>query len=132
MRRIIQKHNYDCGVAALAILLDKRYDTINKTIKARRGKNSGLSGRKVWRFLTTGPFACNPVFKRTKKPFADKQIVLIAWHKIQWRKHARHWIVVDKYGKVIDPGRYERYGRKAPKTLKEYPRVLGMIGINDK
>jgi len=109
MRHILQRHWDGCGIAALAMVLDKTYNEVLEIVHPDREPRGSCSTetKEIYETLK----AQNVKFRIThpnELPLfpSNDAIVYIAWRwRLPWGLYGGHWIVWDhKRQRYLDPG----------------------------
>ena len=100
---ISQRHDFDCGIAALAMLLGVPYGDVAKVVKDNihdpRLKSRGLILRQLEEIITLFGFKTRRVYR--KAGYLEGATGILGLNGGQCAPHG-HWVVV-KDGLILDP-----------------------------
>ena len=101
---VVQKKAYDCGIAALAMLLDKPYGDVSKAVRELYEPKKFRNGLAVYQLEAIGEHLGVPLKRIYKsKAYLTGQTGILG---INWGKTGDsrgHWVVLKDGDTVIDP-----------------------------
>lgn len=130
MRYVRQEHEYTCGIAALAMLLDKTYAETLADFEPGVHESRGINELHVQEYLYRHRFAYQKLCRHYQlnqknmqretwpaPPWAPRHICMVTTTR------GGHFCVMEANGTVLDPG------DPARKSLRDYKDVIWIMGV---